>query len=365
MFYAMDRDRISFFWRIVGICSLLVFVPGSNLVASGVPFTTGFEFPTYNANQPLQNQSGWLWDGTAQGTVGHSNAIVQSAIAHTGNQAVRVTKAANSDRHWAVPTSNYPAPILTYPTQRFVTIDWDMRVTEAPASSNYGPFFGVDANDRTSGLARVLGSLGVEASTGLVLYQEAQTGFFADTGANVPFDQWNHFRLVLDFITDSYKGFVNGIQVVSTGFVDDTPLQDLHTFSDADIMTVAVDADTVSQSLTSTAFYDNFVVRDGLQGDYDLDGDVDTADYDRWKEAFNQTVTVAGNQADGNGNGVVDAADYVIWRNNLGASLFTGVSPGLGSAAVAVVPEPATLAMGLAALSAAALWGTSGRRREA
>jgi hypothetical protein len=344
---------------------LLVFVPGSNLVASGVPFTTGFEFPTYNANQPLQNQSGWLWDGTAQGTVGHSNAIVQSAIAHTGNQAVRVTKAANSDRHWAVPTSNYPAPILTYPTQRFVTIDWDMRVTEAPASSNYGPFFGVDANDRTSGLARVLGSLGVEASTGLVLYQEAQTGFFADTGANVPFDQWNHFRLVLDFITDSYKGFVNGIQVVSTGFVDDTPLQDLHTFSDADIMTVAVDADTVSQSLTSTAFYDNFVVRDGLQGDYDLDGDVDTADYDRWKEAFNQTVTVAGNQADGNGNGVVDAADYVIWRNNLGASLFTGVSPGLGSAAVAVVPEPATLAMGLAALSAAALWGTSRRRHEA
>jgi hypothetical protein len=197
------------------------------------------------------------------------------------------------------------------------------------------------------------------------LYQEAQTGYFSDTGANVPFDQWNHFRLVLDFITDSYKGFVNGVQVVSTGFVDDTPLQDLHTFSDADIMTVAVDADTISQGLTSTAFYDNFMVRDGLQGDYDLDGDVDNADYDRWREAFNQPVTVAGNQADGNGNGVVDAADYAIWRNNLGASLFTGGTPGLGSAAASVVPEPATFVMGLAGISAAAFWGTTRRLRAA
>ena len=133
------------------------------------------------------------------------------------------------------------------------------------------------------------------------------------------------------FITDSYRGFVNGVQVVSTGFVDDTFGQDLNTFSDADIMTVAVDGDPVSQSLTSAAYYDNFVVRDGLVGDYDLDGDVDNADYSRWREAFGQNVGVPGNLADGNGNGVVDAADYVLWRNNLGASLFTGTTPGLGS----------------------------------
>ena len=133
-----------------------------------------------------------------------------------------MSKAANSDRHWAVPTSNYPGPPIVYPTQRFVTIDWDMRVSEAPASSSYGPFFGVDANDRTSpGAAKVLGSLGVEASTGLVLYQEGQTAFFAETGTTVLFDQWNHFRIVLDFISDSYRGFVNGV-IASTGFADDT-----------------------------------------------------------------------------------------------------------------------------------------------
>ena len=42
---------------------------------------------------------------------------------------MQVTKLANSDRHWAVPTSNYPGPPIVYPTQRFVTIDWDMRVS--------------------------------------------------------------------------------------------------------------------------------------------------------------------------------------------------------------------------------------------
>ena len=318
-------------------------------MASGVPFTAGFELPGYTSGLALQNQSGWLWDGTGQSTSGNSSAVVQSAITHTGSQAVQVTKVANSDRHWAVPTTSYPGPPIVYPTQRFVTIDWDMRVSEAPASSSYGPFFGVDANDRTlPGAAKVLGSLGVEASTGLVLYQEGQTAFFADTGTTVLFDQWNHFRIVLDFITDSYRGFVNGVQVASTGFADDTFSQDLNTFSDADIMTVAVDGDPVSQGLTSTAYYDNFVVRDGLVGDYDLDGDVDTVDYNRWRESFGNPVAVPGNLTDGSGNGIVDAADYVAWRNNLGASLFVGTTPGLGSAlGGAIVPEPATVAIGV------------------
>jgi hypothetical protein len=102
------------------------------------------------------------------------------------------------------------------------------------------------------------------------------------------------------------------------------------------------------------------VIRDGLAGDYDLDGDVDNADYDRWRATFGQSV-VSGNLADGNGNGIVDAADYVVWRNNLGASLFMGVSPGLGAAAISVVPEPAAVVLGLAGLSAAAFLRTSRR----
>jgi hypothetical protein len=303
----------------------------------------GFEQPDYQPGA-LQTQAGWLWDGTGQSTVGASSAVVQNAIAKTGSQAVLVTRAPNSDRHWAVPKTGLP-------TQRFIAVDWDMRVSQTPVSSGLGPFFGVDSNDRASGFARVLGTLGVDASSGEVLYQQTQTGYLTATTSIVAFDQWNHYRLVLDFLTDSYKGFVNGVQVVDSHFVDDTAFLELDTFSDADIMSVAAGGDPVSQVITSSAVYDNFVVRDGLLGDYDIDGDSDNADYDRWRATFGQSVGVPGNLADGNKNGVVDAADYAVWRDNLGTSLFTGVGPGLGSA---VVPEPGTLALSVISLAAIA-----------
>jgi hypothetical protein len=349
MFDLISRVRTKAAFRVVAFC-LIVGFSSSAASASGVAFTAGFEQPDYVPGA-LQTQAGWLWDGTGQSTVGASSAVVQNAIAKTGAQAVLVTRAPNSDRHWAMPKTGLP-------TQRFIAVDWDMRVSEAPLTTGYGPFFGVDSNDRTSGIARVLGTLGVDASTGEVLFQQTQTGFLTPTTSIVAFDQWNHYRFVLDFLTDSYKGFVNGVQVVDSHFVDDTSFQELNTFSDADIMAVAAEADAVSQALTSSAVYDNFVVRDGLLGDYDIDGDVDNADYTRWRATFGQSVSVPGNLADGNKNGVVDAADYAVWRDNLGTSLFTGVSPGLGSA---VVPEPGALALGV--LSMAAVAWAAGRRR--
>ena len=60
-----------------------------------------------------------------------------------------------------------------------------------------------------------------------------------------------------------------------------------------------------------------------LPGDYDVDGDVDNADYDFWKANFGAT-SGPGLAADGNGNGAVDAADYTVWRNNLGNTLGSG-----------------------------------------
>ncbi|MEO1498565.1 MAG: hypothetical protein AAFV43_15585 [Planctomycetota bacterium] len=53
----------------------------------------------------------------------------------------------------------------------------------------------------------------------------------------------------------------------------------------------------------------------GVVGDYDLDGDVDGADYLAWRDAFGSTGV--GLDADGNGDGVVDIEDYSLWRDNL------------------------------------------------
>jgi hypothetical protein len=358
MFQAMDRDRIPVIWSAFVVCGLVLGLR-TGVTASGVAFDTGFEAPAYTTTGGtlgggvLQGQAGWLWDGSLLDPSLHSTAVVQNSVAKSGSQGVLVTRKSLSDRHWAMPKTGLP-------TQRFIAIDWDMRVAAAPDSTGYGPVFGVDSNDRLpNGTARVLGSLGVDSSTGEVLYQQPNTGFFAPTTALVGFDQWNHFRIVLDYATDSFQGFLNGVHIVSSSFIDDSVAQELDKFSDADIFATAGEADAVSQNLSSTAVFDNFLVRDGLVGDYDLDGDVDNGDYNRWRMTFGQTVSVVGNNADGNKNGVVDAADYVVWRENLGASLFSGVGPGLASA---VVPEPGTLILAVLALFALP-FTTATRRR--
>ena len=65
-----------------------------------------------------------------------------------------------------------------------------------------------------------------------------------------------------------------------------------------------------------------------LLGDYNLNGIVDAADYNLWRDTFGSTDDL---RADGNGNGIIDAADYNEWRDNF------------GNTAEASVPEPSTL----------------------
>ena len=306
---------------------LLVSLAATSSGAAGTVLSTGFEPPSYPQG-PLENVPGWLTAGS-----GVSSATVQSATAHSGSQAVSVTRVANSDRRWAVPQTNLPS-------QRFIAIDWDMRVSPSSASGGFGPFLGVEAYDgeNDDNGIRILGSLGVDATTRDVLYQIQDTAEFTETTFKVAYNEWYHYRIVLDFQTDSYRGFVNNMQVASTGFADRG--FGLNDFTDADIAALAAGFDQLSQSLSATAVFDNFVIRDGLVGDYDIDGDVDAADAARWRTTFGNSVAKPGTGADGNGNGVVDAADYVVWRETVGASLFPTAGAGFASV---VVPEPASV----------------------
>jgi hypothetical protein len=298
-------------------------------VAASTILSTGFENPYVPGalqGQPT-NPPKWVASGNS------STATIQSSVVQSGLQAVRVDKApgtpsVSTDRRWAVPVSGYP-------TQRFVIVDWDMRVSQPTNLTAFGPFFGVESYDADAS-AHLLGSLGVDATTGDVLYQHQGDGFLTETGTVVSFNQWHHYRLVLDFAgstPDTYRGYVDGALVASTGFVDRA--FGLDNFTDADITTFAAAGDTVSTGLAASAFFDNFVVRDGLLGDYDFDGDVDNADYTRWRTTFGNNVSPSGNVADGNANGKVDGADYVIWRHNFGANLASG--SGVGST---LIPEP-------------------------
>jgi glucose/arabinose dehydrogenase len=74
-----------------------------------------------------------------------------------------------------------------------------------------------------------------------------------------------------------------------------------------------------------------------LAGDFDADGDVDNADYTKWRAALGSANPNPA--SDGNANAVFDAADYVVWRKNNGASVHASAGPGSNAA----VPEPMTI----------------------
>lgn len=71
-----------------------------------------------------------------------------------------------------------------------------------------------------------------------------------------------------------------------------------------------------------------------LDGDYNLDGKVDAADYPLWRKTLGLAVP-PGTGADGDGDGFITVADYGIWVTNFG-------EPG-GSGAATGSPEPSAL----------------------
>ena len=168
---------------------------------------------------------------------------------------------------------------------------------------------------------------------------------------------------MLDFTLHQYDIFLGGVQLglpIEMVHQSNAPggLQD---FSDADITTQFAAGNALSSAATGTAYFDNLVIRDGLLGDYDLNGIVDSADYTSWKQAFATTVATAGNGADGNGDGKVDAADYTVWRDHLGQSLFSG--SGSGSLGSVGVPEPSSFVLFMGVTIPVSYDGARRRRR--
>jgi hypothetical protein len=83
-----------------------------------------------------------------------------------------------------------------------------------------------------------------------------------------------------------------------------------------------------------------------LPGDFNDDGIVDAGDYEVWRAQFGQIGQSL--PADGNRDGIVDAADYVVWRKSFNTALAANAS--------GVVPEPATIALGVLTATFFSLW---------
>lgn len=322
-----------------GFC-LGLFVLGSCLApaAHGVVLidSAGFEAPGYSTTHAGTGALGGQAASTYTGPVnwfraggGAGTAVVQSSTAQAGSQAVRVTRAANSDDRWAAPVAGSAA-------LSSVTIEWDMLVQAGAPTSDFGPFFGIEAYDSRAATIR-LGMLGIDAATSEVLYTDRFSGLIPTPGGEtVTLGQWNSFRIELDFSSDMYRGYVNNSQVISTQF----EFTGGDVFTDADIAALAAAGNAGSLALTGVAFFDNYVVRGSLPGDFNDDGTVDAADYTTWRDGLGATYT---------------AADYQVWRNKYGTSL----SLPAGSLNAVSSPEPTALALAL--LAAAGLAGPRGR----
>jgi len=80
-----------------------------------------------------------------------------------------------------------------------------------------------------------------------------------------------------------------------------------------------------------------------LDGDADLDGDVDFVDYIKTKGSFGTLTGAEWSEGDSDLDGDVDFADYVATKSNFGSSVTGGAVLGGRAAAGDTVPEPATL----------------------
>jgi len=93
-------------------------------------------------------------------------------------------------------------------------------------------------------------------------------------------------------------------------------------------------------------------------GDFNEDGEINTADYIVWRKQLGQQVT-AWDGADGNGDAVVNQLDYDVWRRNFGKTI-----PELGSGALSpAVPEPGSLLIMLVAICSASFIAAADRSR--
>ncbi len=340
MFSASRSQNLNTSWQWFASCLLAIplctWALTSCSLAATIVDSAGFE--TGFSPGVLQGQVGWVTSGGGAGSASVQGTVFEPG---SGSQAVQVNRGALSDDRWAVPVAG-----SGFPGHRYILVDWDMNVTATGAAPGvFGPFLGVETYDFSTG-PNVLGTLGVDATTGDVLFQDPDRGGgLFETGASVTFGQWHHFQIKLDFALDQYQVLLDDFALVTTDFVDGPT----DTFTDADISALAAAFDAISQNQIATAYFDNFLVRDVSPADFDIDGDVDGVDLATWQGAFGTTLA-----ADADLDGDSDGADFLIWQRDFD----NGVSP-LTSPASAV-PEPSSLVLALLTFS---LYSRTSRRR--
>lgn len=155
-------------------------------------YSNGFEAPVFTPGN-LDLQDGW--DGHTHGVA--SRAKVQTAIVHSGGQAVRIDSYALSNSAWYEKHVDFDPVAQGTP---IVTVDWWMR-WDGDSASNAAIGLDVYGTDN-----KRLGYLQVNSSN-KVKFNGVTTTTTVTRGT------WYAYRLIFDYNANTYQGLVNGVAV--------------------------------------------------------------------------------------------------------------------------------------------------------
>lgn len=208
----------------------------------------------------------------------------------------------------------------------------------AGGSSMYGVVFsGIDAGD--SGLAATLQlpegsepqSIAVTNTTwaALVMRDGDPNGFakkFGGASSDDPdffslrilgLDGDNQQRGEIEFYLADYRLADNELDYVVESWqdIDLTPLSGLGVTRLAFRLDSSDFNPTFGLNTPAYVAIDNLTLTtQSVAGDYNGDGQVNLADFTRWRDALGREAVPAGSGADGDSSGTVDINDYALWR---------------------------------------------------
>lgn len=212
------------------------------------------------------------WTANPIGTL--NTAVVQATNGVGGTKGVHLDHPANSGSYRITPLTDYIGNAGTYatnpvdapnpglPGNRYLNIDWSMKVNQSNAGVNqFGPIFGMEAylTRPSSGPVIRIGGVYVDSTDGSTNYAGA-TSF----GPSVTVGQYVNYKMIYDWATETYDISING--VVSPAY-DNVPWENPQgigsngysnaNFADADMMVSPFGGDV---SVAASADFDNYHV---------------------------------------------------------------------------------------------------------